>query len=176
MNTVIKTIVFIIVAITVVFYGGAYVLPPEARVARQVEIAAPPEKVFAIVGDLRRVPEWSPWVVADPATRFEFEGEPGVGQAMRWASNNPLVGNGTEKVTEFVANERLLTQSDYGEFGTSESTITLTPSGSGTTLTRSFFSPLPGVMDRWAGLMIDGSVGGEYEKGLASIKALAEKP
>jgi len=44
MNAVIKTIVYIIVAITVVFYGGAYVLPPEARVERAVEIAAPPEK------------------------------------------------------------------------------------------------------------------------------------
>lgn len=176
MNAVIKSIVFLIVAFTVVFYGGAYVLPPEARVERAVEIAAPPEKVFAIVGDLRRVPEWSPWVVTDPAIRFEFDGEPGVGQAMRWASNNPLVGSGTEKVTEFVVNERLMTGTDYGEFGTSTSTITLVPSGSGTKLSRSFVSVLPGVVDRWAGLMIDGSVGDEYEKGLASIKVLAEKP
>jgi len=30
-------------------------------------------------------------------------------------------------------------------------------------------------VDRWAGLMIDGSVGAEYEKGLANLKALAEK-
>ena len=177
MNAVIKTIVYLIVAFTVVFYGGAYVLPPEARVERSVEIAAPPEKVFAIAGDLRRVPEWSPWVSTDPATRFEFDGpEQGVGQVMRWASNNPLVGNGTEKVTEFVVNERLVTQSDYGEFGTSISTMSLVASGTGTKLTRSFASTLPGVIDRWAGLMIDGSVGTEYEKGLANIKALAERP
>lgn len=176
MNAVIKTIVYLIVAFTVVFYGGAYVLPPEARVERSVEIAAPPEKVFAIAGNLRRVPEWSPWVSIDPATRFDFEGpEQGVGQVMRWASNNPLVGNGREKVAEFIANDRLVTQSDYGEFGTSTSIITLAPSGTGTTLTRSFTSTLPGVIDRWAGLMIDGSVGAEYEKGLARIKALAEQ-
>ena len=43
---------------------------------------------------------------------------------MRWASNNPLVGNGTQKVTGFVPNERLETEADYGEFGTSHSTIT----------------------------------------------------
>ena len=105
MNTVIKAIVFIIVAITVVFYGGAYLLPAEARVERSIEIAAPPEKVFAIAGDLRRVPEWSPWVAIDPATRFTFEGpeQGGVGQVMRWASNNPLVGNGTQTVTEHRA-------------------------------------------------------------------------
>jgi uncharacterized protein YndB with AHSA1/START domain len=175
MNAVIKSIVFLIVAITVVFYGGAYLLPSEARVERSVEIAAPPEQVFAIAGDLRRVPEWSPWVAADPQTRFTFEGpEQGVGQIMRWASNNPLVGNGMEKVTEFVPNERLATETDYGEFGTASSVITLEPSGSGTRVTRSFASALPGIVDRWSGLLIDGSVGAEYEKGLANLKALAE--
>ncbi len=175
MNTVIKSIVYLIVAITVVFYGGAYLLPSEARVERSVEIAAPPEKVFAIAGDLRRVPEWSPWLATDPQTRFTFEGEQGVGQLMRWASNNPLVGNGSERVTEFVVNERLVTEADYGEFGTATSTVILAPSGGGTRVTRSFSSALPGVVDRWAGLMIDGSVGAEYEKGLANLKALAEK-
>jgi uncharacterized protein YndB with AHSA1/START domain len=174
MNTVIKSIVYLIVAVTVIFYGGAYVLPSEARVERSVEIAAPPEKVFAIAGDLRRVPEWSPWVATDPATRFTFEGEPGVGQVMRWASNNPLVGNGSEKVTEFVPNEQLVTHADYGEFGTATLVLSLAGSGSGTTLTRSFTSALPGVIDRWAGLMIDGSVGAEYEKGLGNLKALVE--
>ena len=175
MNTVIKSIVYLIVAITVIFYGGAYLLPSEARVERSVEIAAPPEKVFAIAGNLRRVPDWSPWVATDPATRFSFEGEQGVGQVMRWASNNPMVGNGTEKVTAFVVNERLVTGADYGEFGTATSTLSLAPSGSGTRVTRSFTSALPGVVDRWAGLLIDGSVGAEYEKGLANLKALAEK-
>jgi uncharacterized protein YndB with AHSA1/START domain len=175
MNTVIKSIVFLIVAITVVFYGGAYVLPPEARVERSVEIAAPPEKVFAIAGDLRRVPEWSPWLAVDPGTRFTFEGpEQGQGQVMRWASNNPLVGNGTETVTEFVPNERLVTRTDYGEFGTATSTVSLAATGAGTRLTRSFSSDLPGVVDRWAGLMIDGTVGREYEKGLANLKAMVE--
>jgi uncharacterized protein YndB with AHSA1/START domain len=176
MNTLIKSIVFAIVALTVIFYGGAYLLPSEARVERAIEIAAPPEKVFAVVGDLRRVPEWSPWLATDPQTRFTFEGpEQGVGQVMRWASNNPLVGNGSETVTGFVANERLETQADYGEFGTAVSTISLQPAGAGTRLTRSFTSALPGVVDRWAGLMIDGSVGTEYEKGLANLKALVEK-
>jgi uncharacterized protein YndB with AHSA1/START domain len=175
MNTVIKSIIFLIVGFTVIFYGGAYLLPPEARVERSIDIAAPPEKVFAIAGDLRRVPEWSPWVATDPATSFSFEGpEQGVGQVMRWSSNNPLVGNGSEKVTGFAVNERLETVADYGEFGTSTSSLTLAPDGDGTRVTRSFTSALPGVVDRWAGLMIDGSVGAEYEKGLAKLKALAE--
>jgi uncharacterized protein YndB with AHSA1/START domain len=176
MNSVIKAIVLFIMALTVIFYGGAYMLPGEARVERAIEIAAPPEKVFAIAGDLRRVPEWSPWVAADPKVSFTFEGEQGAGQAMRWASNNPLVGNGTQKVTEFVPNARIATEADYGDFGTSASIMAFAPSSEGTTVTWTFQSSLPGVIDRWAGLMIGGSLGAEYEKGLANLKALAEKP
>lgn len=176
MKSVIKAIVYFLVGLTVLFYGGAYMLPGEARVERSVEIAAPPEKVFAIAGDLRRVPEWSPWVAADPATRFTFEGpEQGVGQVMRWASNNPMVGSGTQKVTEHVSPERLVTEADYGDFGASTATMTFTPEGSGTKLTWSFHSTLPGVIDRWAGLGMDRSVGAEYEAGLTNLKALAEK-
>jgi uncharacterized protein YndB with AHSA1/START domain len=176
MNTVIKSIVYIIVAITVVFYGGAYLLPSEARVERSVEIAAPPEKVFAIAGDLRRVPEWSPWLAIDPETRFAFDGpeQAGVGQVMRWASNNPLVGSGTQKVTEHVPGQRLATKLDYGDFGSSASALEFAAEGSGTRVTWRFESPLPGVLDRWAGLGLDRSVGREYEQGLAKLKALAE--
>lgn len=177
MNSVIKAIVFVLVVLTVVFYGGAYLLPGEARVEREIDIAAPPEKVFAIAGDLRRMPEWSPWVAIDPATRFSFEGpeQGGVGQTMRWASNNPLVGNGTQKVTAHVQNETLTTSADYGDFGISASTMSFTPANGGTRVTWSFRSELPGVIDRWAGLMIDDSVGEEYAQGLANLKALAER-
>lgn len=177
MNSVIKAIVFFIVGLTVIFYGGAYLLPGEARVERAIDIAAPPDKVFAIAGDLRRVPEWSPWVQADPKVSFAFEGpEQGVGQSMRWASNNPMVGSGSEKVTEFAANERIATEIDYGEFGTASTAIGIAPSGSGTRVTRTFTSSLPGVIDRWAGLMVDRTLGAEYERGLENLKALAEKP
>ena len=176
MKSVIKTIVFFLVVVTVIFYGGALLLPGEARVERAIEIAAPPEKVFAIAGDLRRVPEWSPWVDTDKAVAFTFEGpEQGVGQTMRWASNNPLVGNGTQKVVTSIPDAQLVTETDYGEFGTSTSTMDLSPAGTGTRITWRFQSTLPGVIDRWAGLMIDSSVGAEYEKGLQRLKALAEQ-
>jgi uncharacterized protein YndB with AHSA1/START domain len=177
MNSVIKAIVFFLVALTVIFYGGAYILPGEAEVEREIEIAAPPGKVFAIAGDLRRVPEWSPWVDIDPATAFTFDGpeQGGVGQTMRWASNNPLVGNGTQRVTAHVPNEAVSTAADYGEFGNSTSTMRFLPADGGTRVTWQFRADLPGVIDRWAGLMMDGTVGAEYEKGLARLKSLAEQ-
>ena len=176
MKSVIKAIIFIIMAFTVIFYGGALLLPGEARVERSLVIAAPPEKVYAIVADLRRVPEWSPWVEADPQTRFTFEGPAqGAGQVMRWASNNPMVGSGTLTLTRATPIVRVETTSDYAGFGASTATIDVSPSEAGTRVSWVFQSTLPGVIDRWAGLGIDRSVGAEYEKGLRNLKGLAEK-
>ena len=177
MKTVIKTIVFVIMGLTVIFYGGAYMLPGEARVERSIAIAAPPDKVYAILAELRRWPEWSPWVEADPHTSFSLEGpSEGPGQVMRWASNNPMVGSGTMTVTEATPNVRVVTASDYTGFGTSSAVMDIAPDGAGTRVTWVFQSALPGVMDRWAGLGIDRSVGTEYEKALQRLKALAETP
>lgn len=176
MKSVIKAIVFFIVGLTVIFYGGAYMLPGEARVERAITIAASPDKVYAIVADLRRMPEWSPWIETDPRTRFSFEGPAqGAGQVMRWTSGNPMVGSGTLRITETTPNLRVATQSDYAGFGSSTALMDLVPDGTGTRVTWVFQSKLPGVIDRWAGLGIDRSVGSEYEKGLVRLKTLAEQ-
>jgi len=177
MKSVIKAIVFAIMAFTVIFYGGAYMLPGTAQVERAIDIAASPGKVYAIAANLRRMPDWLPWVAVDPQVTFTFEGpEQGVGQVMRWVSGNPMIGSGTLKLTEATPDTRLATISDYAGFGTSTATMSFVPGGAGTRVTWIFESSLPGVIDRWAGLGIDRSVGAEYEKGLAKLKALAERP
>lgn len=176
MKSVIKAIIFLIMGFTVIFYGGALLLPGEARVERSTVIAAAPAKVYAIVSDLRRMPEWSPWLETDPQTRFDFEGPTeGAGQVMRWSSGNPMVGSGTLTVTEATPDVRVATASDYTGFGTSTAIMDIAPDGAGTKVTWVFRSQLPGVIDRWAGLGIDRSVGAEYEKALANLRALAEK-
>jgi hypothetical protein len=177
MKSVIKAIVFFIVGLTVIFYGGAYMLPGTARVERSIDIASSPDKVFAIAANLRRMPEWSPWIEVDPQVKFAFEGpEQGVGQVMRWTSGNPMVGSGTLKLTEASPNTRFSTSSEYAGFGASTAAMSFAPEGAGTRVTWVFESSLPGVIDRWAGLGIDRSVGAEYEKGLAKLKAVAEMP
>ncbi len=175
MKSVIKAIVFFIMGLTVIFYGGAYMLPGEARVERSIDIAAPPARVFAIAADLRRMPEWLPWVATDPQTSFTFEGpDQGVGQVMSWASNNPMVGSGTLRITEVEVNQRIATASDYKGFGASTAVMNFAPEGAGTRVTWVFASKLPGVVDRWAGLGVDSALGAEFEKALRSLKALSE--
>ena len=53
MKTIIRLIIAALVAIVAIGVGGAYLIPADNVVQRQAVINAPPEKVFAIVGDLR---------------------------------------------------------------------------------------------------------------------------
>jgi uncharacterized protein YndB with AHSA1/START domain len=176
MKTVIKAIIFAIVTMIVVVVGGAYLIPPVAQVERAIVINAPPEKIYAIVGNLRRFNEWSPWADIDSTTEYSFEGpEQGAGQKMLWASNDPNVGKGSQSVVEAVANERVVTELDFGPMGKSTSTMTLKPVNDGTAVTWTFRADVNGIAERWMSLMFPKWIGADYGKGLAKLKLLAEK-
>ncbi|WP_373503413.1 SRPBCC family protein [Aestuariivirga sp.] len=176
-KSIIKGIVLILIVAVVTLVGGAYLLPPEARVSRAKVINASPEQIFAIAGNLRRFNEWSPWASLDPETVYRFEGpdQGGVGQKMSWASNDPNVGKGTQTITELVPNQKIVTDVDFGEMGQSLSTMTLQPADGGTLVTWDFQAKLDGVMNRWMGLMFDRLIGGDYEKGLSNLESVVEK-
>ncbi len=176
MKTFLKWIVWITVAVVVVVVGGAYLLPGEAVVQRQIVIAAPPEKVFAIAGHMRRFNEWSPWAEIDPATQYTFEGpETGVGQKMSWTSTNPDVGSGSQTIVEFTDNQRTTTELDLGDMGKASASLELATVDGNTAVTWGFKTTLNGIMERWFGLMFDRWIGADYEKGLLRLKAAAEK-
>ena len=176
MNRVIKGIIWFITAFFVIFVGGGYILPNEVTVQRQVVINAPPEKIFALVGNYKHFQEWSPWADIDPATTYKLEGaDSGVGQKMSWASNNPNVGTGSQVITEVADNSHIGVDLDLGNMGKASSFWDLKPATAGTETTWGFKMKLDGVLDRWMGLLMDRFVGPDYEKGLARVRAIAEK-
>ncbi len=176
MKTFLRWIVGIVAAGVVFVVGGAYLLPSEAVLQRQIVIAAPPEKVFAIAGHLRRFNEWSPWADIDPGTQYTFAGpDTGVGQKMSWTSTNPNVGNGSQTIVEFADNRRTTTALDFGDMGKARASLELAPIDGNTAVTWGFKSSLNGIMERWFGLMYDRWIGADYEKGLRRLKLAAEK-
>ena len=169
-------VAYLLLALLVIFMGGAYTLPGEAVVERQITIAAPPEKVFAIVGDLKRFPEFSPWAELDPRLQYRFEGpEIGIGQKMSWTSDNPQVGSGSQTVVDYQPNTRFATTLDFGDMGDAIAYIALKPVDNDTSVTWGFKSLLRNPLERWMGLLFDRWIGADYEKGLAKLKAVVEK-
>ena len=177
MMKLLKWIFYLIVLVAIIIVGGSFFLPSQAVVTRSAEIAAPPEKVFAIVGDMRRFNEFSPWAELDPNIEYKYEGaESGIGQKMSWSSDNANVGSGSQTIVEYQPPNRVASELDFGSMGKALASWDLEPSGTGTKATWGFQSELGGIAERWFGLMFDRWIGADYEKGLAKLKAAAEKP
>jgi uncharacterized protein YndB with AHSA1/START domain len=164
-----------VVAIAIVV---AFILPRHAVVTRSVEIAAPPSVVFPLVGDLRRFNEWSPWADIDPETAYTFTGPiDGVGQTLNWASDDKRVGAGSMSIAAIEPDSRVDMEVTFAEEGSALASLLLEPASAGTTVTWTLdtdlgFNPIA----RYFGMMMDGMVGPDYEKGLARLKAAAEAP
>jgi uncharacterized protein YndB with AHSA1/START domain len=177
MLTVLKWLFYLIAAIAIIVVGGSFLLPAQVVVTRSIEIAAPPNRVFAIVGDLRHFKEFSPWADLDPNIKYTFEGpESGVGQTMKWTSENTDVGSGSQTIAKYEPPDYVESQLDFGMRGKSIATWDIVPSTTGTKATWGFKADLDGIPAKWFGLMFDRWIGADYEKGLAKLKAAAERP
>jgi hypothetical protein len=152
-------------------------LPRSAHVSRSIEIAASPATVYGLVDGYSRFNEWSPWADLDPATRYQYSGpQRGVGARMEWHSDDPDVGSGSQQVVYADANRSVTSQLTFGGQDPATTTMILVPRGSGTEVTWAFDSDFGwNLLGRYFGLLFDGYIGADYEKGLARLKALAER-
>jgi len=156
----------------------AFVLPRHAIVVRSTEIDAPPAAIYTLVGDLRHFNEWSPWSDLDPDTSYTFTGAvDGVGQTLNWQSDDPDVGSGSMEIVGLDPDRRVDLALHFGAEGEAISSLRLEPAGTGTSVTWTFDSDLGfNPIARYFGLIIDGRIGPDYEKGLAKLKAVVESP
>jgi uncharacterized protein YndB with AHSA1/START domain len=177
MLRLLKRLIQAVIVLAVLVGAVAFVLPRQVTVQRSTVINATPEAIYPYLSDLRRFNEWSPWANLDPNTKYTFEGEEqGPGQRMRWASNDPKVGTGTQEIMELTTNEQVKVSLDFGDLGPARSWYNLTPEGNGTQVTWGFASDLGfNPLTRWMGLMFDTRIGAEFERGLASLKQVVEK-
>ena len=174
-----KKILIGLVAVVVIFVIVVATRPSEFRVSRSVTMNAPAAAIFPHVNELKKWEPWSPWMKLDPNAKSTFEGpEGGKGAAMTWAGNNE-VGEGKMTITESKPNELVRFHLEFYKpmAGTSEAEFTFKPEGSGTTVTWSMSGKNNFIAKAMCMFMnMDEMVGGQFEKGLNSIKATVETP
>ncbi|MEJ8572149.1 SRPBCC family protein [Microbaculum marinum] len=177
MRWIVRFVVALVIMAALLAAVGLIFLPRYVSVSRSVVISAPASAVWPYVSDLRRFNEWSPWAGIDPqGTTYAYEGaDSGVGQTMHWSSAHEQVGSGTQEVIAIDPGRSVETRLDFGEMGTAQAGLTLTPNEGATEVTWDFRTDL-GVnpVARWFGLMFDRWVGNDYEKGLARLKERVE--
>lgn len=171
-----KGLLIAVVVIVVVLVAVGLFLPRTAHVERSAVINAPACTVFALTNSYKRFNEWSPWAKLDPDATYTYEGPAqGVGAKMSWSSTSKNVGSGTQEIVASEPFKLVKTTLDFGPQGTANGFFTLAPEGDGTRLTWGFDTDLGGnLIARYMGLLMDSMVGGDFEKGLASLKSLAE--
>lgn len=149
-------------------------LPSRAQIERSITIDASRATVFALLNDFHQVNKWSPWIEADANARIDFFGpRRGVGATVVWDGN--IVGQGSQLITESVPFERVVTALDFGDRGKANAVFDLSEADDGTEVVWTFGMEFGfNLVGRYIGLMLGSIVGEDYEKGLASLKSMAE--
>jgi carbon monoxide dehydrogenase subunit G len=166
----------IIGALLIILALVGLMLPRHVHVERSVTIARPAQAVFAQVNGFAQFNKWSPWVDLDPAAKYTYEGPAeGVGATMKWVGDPGTIGTGSQRITASRPYDRVETLVDFGTQGAAVCTFTLVPEGGSTRTTWAFDIDL-GVnpVSRYFGLMFDGMIGRDWEKGLSRLKKYTE--
>jgi uncharacterized protein YndB with AHSA1/START domain len=175
MKRFVKWLTILVPVLFAAFLGGAYVLPADVTVRRDVTINASPEKIFPYLNDLKAFSQWSPWGTYDPKAVMTYAGpDQGVGQTMTWSSDNPNVGKGSQTITESVAGKSVASTLDFGDMGKAKAFFDLSPEGHATKVTWGLDTTMNSPFERWLGLWLDDAIGAEYERGLQRLKTLVE--
>ena len=173
-----ETALIVLAAITVVFVAVVAMQPAEFRVTRSGGISASPSAVFPHVNDLHNWEAWSPWAKLDPAAKSTFEGpRAGAGAVMAWAGNNK-VGEGRMTITESRPNEFIRFKLEFFKpfKAVNAAEFAFKPEGGQTVVTWSM-SGTNNFMSKAIGLFMncDKMAGGQFEQGLANMKAVVER-
>jgi uncharacterized protein YndB with AHSA1/START domain len=174
-----KTILLIVAAAVAALLIYAATKPDNFRLQRSATIAAPPDKVFALINDLRQFNTWNPFAKMEPNVVMTYDAtSAGVGGAYNWKGDK--TGEGRMQITESVPAQRVSAKLDFSKPFEAHNNVdfTVQPQGDkGSTVTWAMHGPMP-YLNRVMTIFfdMDKTVGKDFEAGLANLKALAEKP
>ncbi|HYX03228.1 MAG TPA: SRPBCC family protein [Reyranella sp.] len=170
------TAVIVIVIVGVLAYAATQ--PDTFRVQRSASIKAPPDKIFAMINDLKAWAAWSPYEKKDPAMKRTFGAiTAGKGATYAWQGDGN-VGEGRMEIVETAPPKKVLIKLDFLKPFEAHNTaeFTLEPKGEGTLVTWAIYGP-SAYVTKVMGLFfnIDTMIGRDFEAGLADLKTAAEK-
>ena len=174
----IKIILIVLVVAVAAILVYAATRPDAFVIQRTIGIKAPPERIYALINDFKAWPQWSPYENRDPAMRRTLGGSAqGKGATYAWEGNKD-VGQGRMEITETVEPSRIVIKLDFIKPFEAHNVaeFTLVPSGDTTIVTWAMRGEWP-YLSKVIGVFVnmDHMIGKDFETGLASLKALAEK-
>ena len=165
-------LVAIVVVVVITARQGNHTLT-----SRSIAIEATPDKIFPHINNVQQFNEWNPWAKLDADTKTAFEGPvEGVGSRMSWVSRK--IGSGSMTNVLSQPPTRIKYAMDFTAPFQSQAVaeFTLNKSGTNQTEVTWFMYGERGFLQKLMGLFIncDKMVGEQFEKGLHSLKGIAE--
>ncbi len=178
-----KILIGVAAAVAILVLGFvvmAAMKPNEFRISRSAAMAAPADRVFEQVNDFHKWNDWSPWAKLDPKAKNSFEGaDSGEGAIFRWAGNSE-VGEGSMTITESKPSELVRLKLEFKKpmEDTSDTEFTFKPEGDRTTVTWTMSGKYKDFMSKAICMCMnmDKMMNEKFDEGLASMKAIVEKP
>jgi uncharacterized protein YndB with AHSA1/START domain len=171
-------VVLVVAAAIAILLLKAASKPPAFSIQRAIDIAAPPEKIFALVNDFHGWVLWSPWEGIDPTLKRTYSGpDSGTGATYAWEGNKK-VGSGRMEITQSVPASKIVIKLDFLKPFEAHNiaNFTLAARGSVTNVVWTMTGQQPFIF-RLITLFfdMDKSVGSDFARGLAKLAAEAEK-
>jgi uncharacterized protein YndB with AHSA1/START domain len=177
LKTIVIVLVLLVVAVAAVLAYAA-TKPATFRVQRTASIKAPPEKIFALINDMRGWGAWSPYEKKDPAMKRAYHGqESGKGAVYEW-DGDKNVGKGRMEITDVSTPSKIVIKLDFFRPFEAHNTasFTMEPKGEATDVTWAMDGPnlfVGKVMSIF--IDMDKMIGKDFEEGLSNLKRLAER-
>lgn len=174
-----RILAFVLAAIVAVLAVAIGMQPDTYRVTRSADIAAPPAAVHVWINDFHKWDAWSPWANLDPNMKTTYSGAPaGPSASYHWTGNDQ-VGEGRMTILESEDGRRVRINLEFIKPfpSTALTDFIISPAGAGSRVEWTMggdMNFLSKAMSFFMGGM-DSMIGPDFERGLAQLKAAAEK-
>ncbi len=174
-------ILWIILSVIGVLFLGllVYILtrPNTFRVVREIQIKSQPESAFRFVNNLKSWEDWSPWAKLDPQMKMTYSDKvEGKDAWYEWTGDNK-VGEGKMTISESRPSDLVKMKLKFLRPFRAENDVDFSfkREGDGTRVIWAMTGE-SGIFHKVMGLFMnmDKLIGNDFEKGLSSLKSLAE--
>ena len=172
-----KKILIGVAAVVVLFVLVVVTRPTAFHTERSIVIAAPPDAAFVQINDFHAWSAWSPWEKLDPQLKRSYDGPAaGAGSMYAWTGNDK-VGEGKMTIEKSDKPSSIVIKLEFIKpfAATNTATFTFARVPEGTKLTWAMDGNNNFVAKAASLFMdMDKMIGDDFERGLASIKTVAE--
>jgi uncharacterized protein YndB with AHSA1/START domain len=151
--------------------------PDIFSVTREIDIKAPPEKIFPLINDFRQWGTWSPYETKDPAMQRSFGGAAsGKGAVYGWEGNRN-VGSGRMEIMDTAVPTKIVIKLDFIKpfEGHNTAEFTMLPRSDATHVTWLMTGPSPFIGKiMHVFINMDAMIGRDFAIGLSNLKRLTE--